>query len=1154
MKVRDKDRIVYRLKGLIMLCLLFLILFSGISAGLTAGEKGKSSDSRISARFYKQLHQYEFEHINLEDGLSHNSVNSILQDREGYMWFGTYGGLNRYDGYNFTIYQQDPEDSSSISNRAVAVILEDSRGDLWIGTVGGGLNKFNRNYENFTRYKDELDLTGSSLNLQINGICEDDSGLLWVSTNDGLNVFDYRQDKYIRLYRRDAQDSMSIGNSYVGHVYKDRSGSIYVGTNNDQGNSGLSRYNRLQDNFIQYTNVTRAGYIMAIFEDREGNIWLGSQNNGVTKVNFARNELVNYRHRPDDPNSLSYNTVRCLYEDKSDNIWIGTYGGGINILNKKDGSIIHLRHDDNNPKSLSNNFVQCIYEDKAGILWIGTDGGGINKIDLQRKKFVMLKNVPDKPQQKLDQIRSLKVDRNGIWWIGSYGLGLIRYNPRTGSYKLFSNNPTDPASIPSNLISCLFIDKNNQIWIGTNGDGLIHFNPVDEKFINYRNINNDPAGIIRNNYLNCIYEDHTGNLWIGSWNGLTKWRAATRYSTGDVRPIHYLPSLTDSTSISSEIITAVCEDRKRNLWIGTKGGGLNRIVPGDSVDRFIHYQNDLSNPNSISHNEIFFIYEDKESRLWIGTNGGGLNKFDRENNNFTTYRYKDRNALNVHLSILEDNQNNLWIGTEGLLKFSPSAEKFWHFDNRDGLIKNLYAQDACNKLADGDLIYCGLDGITLFNPDEITENIYRPKKTVITDFRLYNKFVSIGQEINDQIILKNSITQSEQIELSYQDEVFTMEFSALHFADPRKNRYAYKMDGFDKDWVYTDAQRRYATYTNLSPATYFFRVKGSNNDGLWDEQGATLEIIITPPFWQTWWFRISLFILVLSLILLIYRIRTYQIRQRNRDLADINIQLNREIAERHRAEKKIQKMNEELEQRVKERTAELQISNQELEAFAYSVSHDLRAPIRAIDGFARLLEDDYKTRFNDDGIRLLGVVRSEAGRMGQLIDALLRFSRLSRQPLKKFRIDMTNLAREVFNQVCLETQNHKIKLYLSTLPDVEADGVLIRQLWINLFDNAFKFTRLRKQAKLEVSGSIQGAEVLYVVADNGIGFDMKYINKLFGVFQRLHTQEQFEGTGVGLALVQRIIHRHGGRIWAESAVDQGTKFLFTLPYRKEISR
>jgi two-component system sensor kinase len=261
--------------------------------------------------------------------------------------------------------------------------------------------------------------------------------------------------------------------------------------------------------------------------------------------------------------------------------------------------------------------------------------------------------------------------------------------------------------------------------------------------------------------------------------------------------------------------------------------------------------------------------------------------------------------------------------------------------------------------------------------------------------------------------------------------------------------------------------------------------------------------------------------------------------------------LNKEIAEKHRAEKKIQKMNEELEQRVKDRTAELQISNQELEAFAYSVSHDLRAPIRAIDGFTRLLEDDYKNRFNDDGIRLLGIVRSEAGRMGQLIDALLRFSRMSRQPLKKFRIDMTNLAREVFSQVSLETQNHKIKFDLSPLPDVEADGVLMRQLWINLFDNAFKFTRLRKQAKLEVSGSIQGGEVLYIVADNGIGFDMKYINKLFGVFQRLHTQEQFEGTGVGLALVQRIIHRHGGRIWAESAVDQGTKFFFTLPYRKE---
>jgi signal transduction histidine kinase len=648
--------------------------------------------------------------------------------------------------------------------------------------------------------------------------------------------------------------------------------------------------------------------------------------------------------------------------------------------------------------------------------------------------------------------------------------------------------------------------------VGTD-DGLDRFDERNGKFIRYQADPRRPHSL-SHNMIKTLYEDRAGTLWIGTYGG-----GLEEYDRARDRFVHHQYDPNDPASLDDNIVWCIHEDRSGRLWIGTDAGGLNLFDREKGQCK--HYKKDPNDPNSLSDNKVLCICEDHAGILWLGTAGGGLNRFDPDKQLFSCFKEQDGLASNTVQGILEDHRGWLWISTiNGLSRFDPSEKKFANFDMHDGLQSNEFNVGACCKSVTGEMFFGGINGFNVFVPETVKRNVFIPP-VEITDFQLFNKSVPIGKQVDGRLLLQKSISETKELNLSYRDGVFSMEFTSMDFTAPEKNQYAYMMEGFEKRWNYVGTQRT-ATYTNLDPGRYVFRVKASNNDGIWNEEGTTLRITIAPPFWETAWFRGLGIIVVAGMIVGGYKVRTARIRARNREL------------ERH----------------ILERTAQLEAANKELEAFTYSVSHDLRAPLRAIDGYTNILLEDYEPGLDEEGKRVCTTICSETQRMGQLIDDLLSFSHVSRADMQVAAINMEGMATSVYHELTTAESRGRIEFQVGKLPEAVGDATLIREVWMNLLSNAIKFSSKRERAEVEVGYRRDGEQVVYYVRDNGAGFDMRYADKLFTVFWRLHSGKEFEGTGVGLAIVQRLVHRHGGKVWAESQVDKGATFYFTIEIAK----
>ncbi|HSR30348.1 MAG TPA: two-component regulator propeller domain-containing protein, partial [Anaerolineae bacterium] len=858
---------------------------AGATAGLASAASAPSvrlqADTTASERRLPEGHLV-FERFGLDQGLSQSVVTSAVQDSRGFLWFGTQDGLNRFDGYEFVVYENKPEDPNSLSANFIQDLVADPSGVLWIGTNGGGLDSLDLDTGQFSHYQHDPKDPDSLSDNTILDLYADPGGVLWIGTDGGgLDRFDPRGElepgaaRFVH-YRNDPSNPHSLSSNSVQSIYRDREGVLWVGT--DGG--GLNRLDPGSEQgpgaarFVHYQHdpedPASLGHntVQVIHEDGDGVLWIGTNGGGLNRLDRETGGFVRFQHDPDDPHSLSNDLVWVIHEDRQGELWIGTFGGGLDRYDPDSGRFWHYKNNPRDPDSLSNDQIWSLYEDPAGALWIGTFGGGVNRFD-RDKKFAHYKADPDDPNSLSENVVwAILEDRAGALWIGTNGGGLNRYDPTLDAFVHFRNDPADPGSLSNDVVWSLLEDREGVLWVGTHG-GLDRFDPATGQAVHH------PSPPVF-----TIYQDREGVLWIGTWGG----------GLGQLDPeteklIFYQNDPADPHSLSDDSVISILEDRAGVLWVGTFDGGLDRLVQGEdegshlAKGRFEHYQHDPSDPQSLSHNTVLDIHEDSEGILWLATGGGGLNKLDPSTMSFRHYREKDGLPNDTVYGILEDDippgegGPSLWLSTNrGITKFNPQAETFKNYDVGDGLQSNEFNQGSHHKGLDGEMLFGGVNGFNAFYPEQVTDNATFPP-IVLTSLTQGGEEVAAGAATE-------SLTE---VRLQWPRNFFEFEFAALDYTQPEENQYAYMLEGFDSDWIEAGT-RRFGRYTNLPGGTYTLRLKGSNNDGIWNEGGHSVEVTVVPPVWETWWLRGIVVLLLLGGAFAMYRLRVRSVEARSREL------------------------------------------------------------------------------------------------------------------------------------------------------------------------------------------------------------------------------------------------------------------------------
>jgi ligand-binding sensor domain-containing protein/signal transduction histidine kinase len=1046
-----------------------------------------------------------FSRYSTDQGLSESSAEVILQDRRGFIWVGTTDGLNRFDGYEFRIYRNDPTDPKSLSDDSISDLLEDSAGRLWVGTERG-LNRYDRDADRFVRFRyDPADPTSLSNDLVL-CLFEAQDGALWVGTYYGLNRLDHKTGRFTR-YFRDPSDEHSLGGNQVLDAVADRDGSLWVGSLG----GGLSRLDPDRRRFERFRHDPKdPGSLShddaeALLVDREGRLWVGTNGGGLNRFEPATGRFIHYRHDPEDPDSLGSDRVAAVLEDGRGQLWVGTDGGGLNL--RHEDRWVHYRHSDSDDTSLASDVVRSIYEDRNGDLWVGNYAGGVHFLDRCETGFRHLGRNRDGTGLTHNSVLSLHEDEDSTLWVGTEG-GLNRIDRHTGRITRYAHDARDPRSLSANAVLSIERDQEGRLWVGTFFGGLNRLDETTGGFIHLQPDEKDP-GSLSSPHVWGLLEDSRGRLWIATFGGLN------RLDPGSGRFVRYRHDVDDAKSLAHDVVWTVYEDRSGRIWVGSQGG-LSLYQP--EIDAF-------QNHVGASDLNVYTIHQDRGGALWVGTDGGGLQRIEPETGTATAFGIADGLPSKVVTGILEDALGSLWLGTnQGISRFDPQTGSSKSYDRSSGLQGNQFNRSACLKTRAGEMVFGGIHGMNSFFPDQVQDNPRVPP-VLITDFRVLNRPVAPGPGSP----LDRHITEASRITLSHGQSVLSFEFAALGFRNPSRNRYRYTLEGFDADWV--DAgTRRTTTYTNLDPGRYTFRVTGSNDSGVWNQQGASLEVVVEPPFWATWWFRWFGVLALGSTLLGGHRLRTRYILARN-------LALEREVAERRRAEAGLSAINQELERK-----------HAELERFTYTVSHELKSPLVTIQGFLGYLDKDLTSGQGDRVQKDMKRISDATEKLRVVLDELLELSRVGRRANPPEEVSMAELAHEVCEMLAVQIAGRGVTVKVDPqLPAVHGDRTALREVLLNLVENAVKFMGDQPHPRIEIGGLTGPSGVTCHVRDNGVGIPARYHERVFELFEQLAPGE---GTGVGLALVRRIVEEHGGRVWVESeGAGCGACFCFTIPDR-----
>lgn len=803
-----------------------------------------------------------FETLSVQDGLSQSIVRVVVQDAQGYMWFGTDDGANQYDGYTFTVHKHDPQNPASISNNTINTAYKDSLGILWLGTANG-LDRWIPEEGTFENYLPDPSSSTSLSGPNVTAIVEDRQGNLWIGTGEhGLNRFERQSGAFTHYTHAPGQEN-SLVSDQITALAADQLGGIWVGTP-----TGLDYFNPQTDTYLHYQNEPgdeksiSSNLVTSLFQDRLGILWIGTEDTGLNQYNPAAQYFTRFLPDPTNPRSVSSYFIHSIYEDQNGLLWIGGRNG-LDLYDREANSFQQYQRTAGDPYSLSNDYVLSVFADRTGVLWVGTFGGGVNKYVQANERFTLSQLQPSATLSLSDDIvTAIHEDHAGVLWIGTLDGGLQRLSPETGALTYLRYNPADLSSLASNDVRAIVEDRDLILWVGTYGGGLNRYDPRTGRFSRYiQNVTNPNS--ISNSQVTALLEDRAGNLWVGTRGG-----GLNVFNQASNTFIHFRYSENDPRSLSSDMVQTLFEDLDGRLWVGTKEG----ISVMNPVSRlFTRYQNDPNNPSSLSDNRVNCFYEAPDGTMWIGTTNGGLNRFDRSSQSFKHYTQESGLPSDTIYGILSDSAGYLWMSTNrGLSRFDPQTETFRNYDRRDGLQSDEFSPGAYFKNDLGWMYFGGVQGFSVFDPSLVQDNPLAPP-VVITAFKKFNQ----PQPVDP--------TGATPVTLSYLDNFISFEFAALDFTAPEKNQYAYKLEGFDKDWVQAGT-RRYANYTNLRGGSYVFHVTGSNPDGVWNETGASIKIEVIPPVWERWWFISAAALILAGSVMGGYWLRIKRIEGQNRAL------------------------------------------------------------------------------------------------------------------------------------------------------------------------------------------------------------------------------------------------------------------------------